>query len=81
MLITAPQAHAAVHAEWMNAPEVKLTTEVLFEVAKNSFYGFKKEFKAQQDAKKAEQKQRNARATTWAQQRAAVRFCAESATP
>ncbi|CDO75665.1 hypothetical protein BN946_scf184941.g18 [Trametes cinnabarina] len=34
--------HASVHADWMNAPDVKLTLGLLYEVAKRTFRGFKR---------------------------------------
>lgn len=56
----------------MNAPDVKLTIEVLIAVATISFTGFKNKFKQQADQDAAERARRNARSGLWSQRRLLV---------
>ncbi|KAJ2988523.1 hypothetical protein NUW54_g9088 [Trametes sanguinea] len=61
--------HAPVHADWMSASDVKLTLGLLFEVAKRSFRGFKRVYKAQFDEEQRNQLNANARAARWLNRR------------
>lgn len=47
----------------MNAPDVKLTVGLLVEIAKNSFRGFKRAFKAQHDPAVKQRPEDNGQAT------------------
>ena len=61
-----------MHAEWMNAPSVKLTLRVLREFAKKSFRGFKVQYAAQIDVEKAQQLRKNERNSRWQSRRNTV---------
>ncbi|TBU24595.1 hypothetical protein BD311DRAFT_780882 [Dichomitus squalens] len=61
--------HSAIHATWMNAPNVKLTYHLLRECAKTSFRGFRMVYNSQIDQEKAMQRKRNERASRWQNRR------------
>ncbi|TBU39692.1 hypothetical protein BD309DRAFT_1050282 [Dichomitus squalens] len=63
------KSHSAVHATWMNAPNVKLTYSLLRECAKTSFRGFRAAYNSQIDQEKAAQRKRNERASRWQNRR------------
>lgn len=57
----------------MNAPDVKLTLGLLVEVAKGTFRGFKRPYKAQHDADAKARLDENERASRWLNRRRKVR--------
>ncbi len=57
----------------MNAPDVKLTQEVLYACAKTSFSGFRTEFNKQNKPEAAVRSKKNGRASTQALRRHQVR--------
>lgn len=66
------KTHSTVHAEWMNAPSVKLTPRVLCEFTKKSFRGFKVQYEAQFNAEKATQLKVNEQSSRWQSRRNTV---------
>ncbi|KAI8986141.1 hypothetical protein BD414DRAFT_416524 [Trametes punicea] len=63
------QKNSAVHADWMNAIDVKLTLGLLIEIAKGSFRGFRRVYKAQFDEEQKKRMDDNARAARWLNRR------------
>ncbi|TBU21202.1 hypothetical protein BD311DRAFT_783040 [Dichomitus squalens] len=63
------KSHSAVHATWMNAPNVKLTYSLLRECAKTSFRGFRAAYNSQIHQEKAIQRKKNERASRWQNRR------------
>ncbi|TBU34267.1 hypothetical protein BD311DRAFT_774073 [Dichomitus squalens] len=61
--------HSAIHATWMNAPNVKLTFALLRECAKISFRGFRSAYNSQIDHEKAVQRKKNERSSRWQNRR------------
>ncbi|KAI1781943.1 hypothetical protein LXA43DRAFT_977826 [Ganoderma leucocontextum] len=60
---------SAVHAHWMNAPNVKLTHGLLCEFGKKTFRGFKSQYAAQFSEEKAREWKNNARNSQWQSRR------------
>ncbi|KAM5538511.1 hypothetical protein V8D89_007844 [Ganoderma adspersum] len=63
------KSRSQLHADWMNAPSVKLTLRVLCEFAKKTFRGFKVQYAAQLDIEKAQQLRKNERNSRWQSRR------------
>ncbi|TBU55271.1 hypothetical protein BD310DRAFT_950909 [Dichomitus squalens] len=61
--------HSAIHATWMNAPNVKLTYSLLRECAKTTFRGFRTAYNSQVDHEKAMQRKKNECASRWQNRR------------
>ncbi|EIW53621.1 uncharacterized protein TRAVEDRAFT_52739 [Trametes versicolor FP-101664 SS1] len=59
----------STHQLWMNAPDVKLTLGLLIEIAKCTFRGFKRPYRAQHDADAKKRLDDNGRFSRWLSRR------------